>query len=179
MSMEDLQSVCKYLEEKGLQTGLSSAESMYVKKTGDASLEIRVISNRFNLRRWDYVPGPGEDDFCFDIDSLDEITLIVWNYFFAQPIKIADWDIALHRYPYWSLQEMQYRLANLVHVTQDQFQAIHEERYKRYERTSIEYLTRLDIAETTQFMCCGKHMITGEKLMIRRDMQEAYAVRLE
>ncbi len=177
--MEDLHAICKYLEEKGLQAGPGRPEHIFIQKSEDARLDLHSTDHRFNLSRWDYVPGPGENDFSISINTLDDATLIIWNYFFAQTVRIADWDIALHRYPYWSLPQMQYRLTNLVHVTQEQFQIIREERYKRYERSSKEHLSRLDIAEITQFINCGKHLVTGEKLMVRRDIQEAYAVRLE
>ncbi|MFZ6679146.1 hypothetical protein [Undibacterium sp. Tian12W] len=174
--MEDLQLISKYLEEKGLLISQCSANYIQVSKSGDATISLKITDSRFNLGRWDYTPGPGENDFSIDIDTLDEATLIIWNYFLAQPTTIAGWNIDLHRYPYWSLAQMQYRLTNLVHVTEEQFEAIKDERQKRFDRTSLEYLSRNDIAEKMQFIDCGKNLASGEKLKIRRDMQEAYAI---
>ncbi len=172
--MDDLHAISKYLEEKNLQVELRTPEHMLISKSGDAMLDLRIVESRL-----DYIPGSGENDFTICTGTLDETTLIIWNYFFAQTVRITDWDIALHRYPYWSLAQMQYRLANLVHITVEQLENIKEERQKRFDRTSLEYLSRLDSAETTQFICCGSHLISCDKLIIRRDMQEAYSVRLK
>lgn len=176
--MESLETLAKYLEERGLSVTHASNVGLCVSRVDDAEIGLCVHGQGYKVERWDYVPGPGPEDFCVTVPTLDEALLVCWNYFFATPVELNGWTMPLHRYPYWSLPAMQYRLSQAVHVGQADFERICEERIARKAKEiplSIQMPT-FETAESTCFILAGTRHADGARLHVRRDMQEAYIV---
>lgn len=178
--MATLRTCAKYLSERGITVTASSDMSLCCGMHGDINLCVRESTNRGfvvenNEKR---VPGVGKEDFSVSCETLDECVLIVWGFFFAKPIQIDEWLIPIHRHPYWSLAKVQYLLSSAPHVSEQQFQAIEEERTERLLRDPrVVRGGSMDFAQKTQFFACPHRLDKGATLMLRRDLDEGYFVR--
>lgn len=171
-----LASSAKYLSEKGLSVKCVSGSRLFVQREGDRTIDLVEEDQVYKVRSWECAPGPGEDDFSLTVPTLGEALLVTWCYFFATPIEISGWVIPVHRRPYWSLSKLQYRLANASHVTRPQFEAVGEERRRRALETPAAKGFGLAFAEQAQFILAGVHSASGDSLLVRRDLEEAYVV---
>jgi hypothetical protein len=174
--MSKLESSAKYLAEKGLVVQIVSSERLFVHREGDGTIDLLTCDAGYQVRSWDTVPGPGEDDFSVTIPTLNATLLVTWCYFLAQNIEIAGWSLPIHRRPYWNLPELQFRLANAAHITAIQLESIREERRQRALSDPKEKEVGLALAERTQFILAGTHAHTKNQFFLRRDMEEGYVV---
>lgn len=167
----------KSLTERGMEVSvLIPNERLRVWKEEGDTLEMNRLASRWTVVRWDCVPGPGPDDFHAEYATLDEALLSIWNFFFGQPIVIGDWVVPIHRRPFWTLGRLQYRLANLVHVSQSAFDAIAEQRRLRARTSPKKEPGFAYQAEVSQFLRCDHVSGSVLRLMVRRDLEEAYVV---
>lgn len=174
--MSTLETSAKYLSEKGLQTTVVSSERLSVSREGDRTIDLARTDAGYQVSSWENVPGPGEEDFRLVVPTLDEALLITWCYYFSKNIEIANWELPLHRRPYWALPKLQFKLANAGHVSSRQFEAIRESRRQRALSDPTMKPFGLAFAERTQFIVAGTHCQSGALLFLRRDMEEAYVV---
>jgi hypothetical protein len=120
-------------------------------------------------------------DFSVEYGTLDEALLVTWNYFFGQAVVIGGWSFDLHKHPYWSLEKLQYRLANLVHVNDTAFAAIEEQRCYASTNGFPGLRPRAEDRErwlAWSFVRCNPASSRDICLMMRRDLEEAYVVRM-
>ena len=110
---------------------------------------------------------------------LDEALLAIWCFYFAKPIEIDGWVVPLHKRPFWTLSKFQYRLANLSHLSASQFERIKETRLRRSLQRVGKAEGGLKLAEVSQFLMCKSSRFSNVKLMVRRDLEEAYIVQEE
>ncbi|MCW5650052.1 MAG: hypothetical protein KIS62_09920 [Ramlibacter sp.] len=171
-----LASSAKYLSEKGLSVRRVSENRLFVHREGDRAIELVETERVYTVCSWEYVPGPGEDDFSVTVATLDEALLVTWCYFFATPIEISGWVLPIHRRPHWSLARLQYRLNNASHVTRPQFETVSEERRRRALEQPGAKGYGLAFAEQAQFILAGVHGASGDSFLVRRDLEEAYVV---
>ncbi|MEY4563553.1 MAG: hypothetical protein RLZZ618_2830 [Pseudomonadota bacterium] len=177
--MNQLHTAAKYLAERGLTVEVISSTQLSVRRQGDRSLDISQSETGYTVSSWECTPGPGDDDFIVTLRTLEEALLVAWNYCFAQSIEISGWKVPLHRRPDWSLPKLQYRLANAALVSTAQLDVVRDTRRRRALADPAQREVGLALAERTQFLLAGVHAGSGDKLYLRRDMEEAYVVKNE
>jgi hypothetical protein len=180
--MTILESAAKSLAERGLGIHWRNYDCFSCHKEDDISIDLMLYQGRYCLRCLEDCPGPGEVNFFVTYDDLDEASLAAWNFYFAKPIQIDGWIVPMHRQPYWKLPQLQYRLANAMHVTSSRFQAIREKRVGdclaapklNMQRTGLE--DRSEASDRQIFIRNAHASDPSIVLQIRRDMEEAYIV---
>lgn len=174
-----MKTAAKYLAEKGIEVIQTSEQCLMCGFAQDVAVELTKKDENYCVESTsEKMPGPGEDDFAVTYSTLDEALLAVWCFYFAKPVEINAWVIPMHRRPFWALSKLQYRLANLAHISEAQFEAIKETRHRR----SLQSLPRgkpiggLELAARSQFLGCSHVSDANLRLTIRRDLEEAYVV---
>ncbi len=171
-----MKTALKYLAEKGVEVTQISEQCFTCGFAQDVAVELTKKDENYRLESWQTIPGPGEDDFSVTYSTLDEALLAVWCFYFAKPIEINAWVIPMHRRPFWALSKLQYRLANLAHISEAQFEAIKETRHRRSWSEGRQSVLGLKLAGSSQFLGCSHVSDVNLRLMVRRDLEEAYVV---
>ncbi|WP_115526503.1 MULTISPECIES: hypothetical protein [Xanthomonas] len=166
----------KYLVERGLQVAQRSETALVVGIQGDRTLELLQLADGYRMSSWACAPGPGEDDFICPFATLDALLLASWCFYFAKPIEISGWQISLHRRPYWSIAKLQYRLADLAHVTEHQMQSIKETRQRQSVSMATGTLSNAVSLGAHSFILAGTREDEAVRLLLRRDLEEGYVV---
>ena len=168
-----------YLAEKGIEITQIAEQSFLCRLPGELAIEFSQQKDNYFLKSWEKIPGPGQDDFMVGYAVLDEALLAIWCFYFAKPIEIDGWVVPLHKRPFWTLSKFQYRLANLAHLSESQFERIKQTRLRRSLQRVNKAEFGLKLAEISQFLICKSVSHSNLKLMVRRDLEEAYIVQKE
>lgn len=171
-----MKTALKYLAEKGIEVNQISEQCFTCGFAQDIAVELTKKDENYRLESWQTIPGPGEDDFAVTYSTLDEALLAVWCFYFAKPVEINAWVVPMHRRPFWALSKLQYRLANLAHISEAQFEAIKETRHRRSLPGGRQPVLGLKLADSSQFLGCSHVSDANLRLMVRRDLEEAYIV---
>jgi hypothetical protein len=174
--MESIETSIKYLAERGLAVSKLSTHRYSLSRQGEDALALLNEEGEYWVERWDYAPGPGPDDFRWCAPSLDDALLVCWAYFFGAPIVLNGWVLHLHRYPFWPLAKLQYRVAQAVQLSTFDFERVSEDRRSRRRTDQLGHMSGFALAETTQFLLAATRSDSPDLLYLRRDLEEAYIV---
>ncbi|RZI59638.1 MAG: hypothetical protein EOP37_10695 [Rubrivivax sp.] len=170
----------KYLSERGLTVSELSANQFALNLDGDRSSILEEVADGIRFSCWEYVPGPGPNDFHAEFKTLDAALLAVWYFYFGDPVGIGEWRVPMYRHPSWTLEKAAYRIANAISVTAAQFGRIEESRQASSAAISLAGPTppggRYEAALRSQFVACESASTPSRRLMMRRDLEEAYVV---
>ena len=67
--MSTIETSAKYLSEKGLSVKVVSSERLYIHREGDRTMDLAKTEDGYKVRSWEYVPGPGEEDFSIIVPT--------------------------------------------------------------------------------------------------------------
>jgi len=98
----------------------------------DGRCDLHLEDDKWTFHKWDYIPGPGCDDFSCAFASIEAAVEAVLAFYFGQPTIVDGWIFPLHLHP--ELQEGTVRaaLARGVAITENQFEAIEKNRVANY-----------------------------------------------
>jgi hypothetical protein len=177
-----LASSIKYLAERGVTAEELSPNRYSLHVEGKRHSTLSQAPEGYLFGCWDYVPGPGKDDFSVTFSDLDSALLAVWYFYFGEPVQVAGWKVPMHQQPSWSLGKLAYRIASAVHVNSIRFKAITESR----DADLMAFVSsagdrsrsggRYAKAMRSQFIACASASMDSRSLMLRRDLEEAYVV---
>jgi len=173
----------KYLAERGVSARETSPNRFSLHVEGKRYSTLDEISDGYLFRCWDYAPGPGKDDFSVEFGQLDDALLAVWYFYFGEPVHVNGWKVPMHQQPDWSLGKLAYRIANALHVSSNQFEALEESRradfltaFTTSSGNRLPSEGRYATALRSQFIACPSTSMDLRTLMLRRDLEEAYVV---
>lgn len=126
------------------------------------------------FRKWEYIPGPGYDDFEWSYTTLDQAVEAAYSYYFSSPTLIEDWIIPLHSHPELNAEHVTTSISNAGAIKAEDFTAIEKDRRLRFQDGSG--LHRWEQALKWHFLTCGHEFDNTITLRLRRDMQEAFIV---
>ena len=86
------------------------------------------------FRHWEFMPGPGPDDFDCEFPTVEQAVEAVLAFYFGQPRGIEGWICPLHAHPELSEDRVRAALGYAQVITEQQFEAIQAERGAAYMR---------------------------------------------
>ncbi len=95
----------------------------------DATSHLRLDDTNWFFEVFEFIPGPGLDDFQCEFASFDKAIDAVLDFYFGKPIIIGGWIIPSHRHPELPISHIKPVLTKATHVTQKTFDEIEEKHW--------------------------------------------------
>jgi hypothetical protein len=133
-------------------------------------------SHQWEMRRWDWTPGPGKGDFVFESAHLEVIVNAVLNWYFGEPMILCGWIVPVDKHPEWDAKRLPQVLKSAKEIPLDDWKVIEKTYGERRIKLHGTPATLTQIFSGL-FNTIHHSEDSSLTLYLRRDLEEAFIVR--